>query len=208
MPEPVARSALFHRDAATTGDGAAQMAEQPLVGKLILRGEHADVAPSLRHASGVVLPDEPCTSARKGAYAALWLGPDEWMILTEEGAEDEAVAWLDEALSDVPHQVARVSDHYTLISLSGERVREMLGKLVTLDLHPRGFREGQVKGTMMGAAQTYIWQSADDARAGGPEFRILVRRSFADYAWGLLAEAGRGYGLPLQEPLGGERLTI
>src|SRR5690606_6979318 len=93
---------------------------------------------------------------------------------------------------------------YTEIELSGRHAREALMKLSTLDLHPRGFSEGDVAGSMFGRTQATLWQSRGGDAEGGPAFILLVRWTMTDYLWCALAEAGREFGLPAQEPIGGE----
>ncbi len=79
-------------------------------------------------------------------------------------------------------------------------------KLTTLDVHPRAFAEGEVTGTNFGHATAIIWLVTDEKN--GPVFRLVVRWSFADYLWCLLAEAGREWGMPEQVPVSGERMVI
>ncbi len=78
-------------------------------------------------------------------------------------------------------------------------------KLTTLDIHRREFQVGQVAGSMFGHASAWLWltgESDDD----GPSFRLIVRWSMADYLWCLLAECGREWGMPEEQPVAGEAL--
>ncbi len=124
-----------------------------------------------------------------GDAAALWLGPDEWLL----------VEALPVALEG-HHQVVEVGDYYTAIEVAGTPARTLLAKLITLDLHRRAFPLGGVAGTLLAKAPVWLWCTGDDA------FLVLVRRSLADYAWCLLADAGREWGLPAEAPIG--RVTL
>ena len=83
-------------------------------------------------------------------------------------------------------------------------------KLTTLDLHPRAFKAGMVAGSMFGRTQATLWQVTDDGRVGrgGPLFRLIVRWSMADYLWCLIADAAREWGVPEEQPVEGETLTV
>jgi sarcosine oxidase subunit gamma len=197
------RSALHHRAAIKAMEDAARLAEVPFLGKLVLRGDPGKLGKAVTDAVGVSLPGA-CTATRKGDTAILWIGPDEFWIVTPEDAQSELAEKLGSALSGVHHQVADVSSYYTAIDLAGPRSREMLMKLTTLDMDRSAFTEGQVAGSNFGAAQATLWQSGADDADGGPVFRLFVRRSMADYLWCLLAEAGFEWGMPRQAPLSGE----
>ncbi|MGI9383304.1 MAG: sarcosine oxidase subunit gamma, partial [Methyloligellaceae bacterium] len=186
--------------------GAARLAEQPLLGKVILRADRNGSAAKLAQAIGVELPVKSNTSSRSGTTTALWLGPDEWMLTTDPACKSKLLKELAATLSEMHHQLVDVSDAITVIELSGVRAREMLMKLTTLDLHPRAFRAGQVAGSRFGKTTATLHQSRDDDQNGGPAFELSVQSSMADYLWCLLAEAGREFGLPRQEPRAGETL--
>lgn len=202
------RSPLFHRRPIEGEGGAIRMVERPFLGKFILRADPKLVADLVHGAAGSKLPTEALTSATAGDRSILWLGPDEWMIVTAPEDADRRLVAARAALAQVHHQLVDVGDYYTIIELSGPRAREILMKLTTLDLHPRAFKTGMVAGSTFAHANAWVWQTADDAAERGPVFRVIVRWSMADYLWCLLAEAGREWGMPREVPVKGERLTI
>ncbi len=201
ITQPVRRSPLGHREPIATAGGGARLAEKPFTGKLILRGAHAELGPLLETTPGIALPAEPCSSARSGDVNALWLGPSEWMLLTPENDEKALAAEMETSLQSVHHQTVDVTDYYTIIGLSGEHSRDMLAKLTTLDLHPRAFAAGAVKGSVF-ARVPAILHGSTDGTGHAPAFELIIRWSHADYLWCLLALAGREYGLPEQTPEG------
>jgi len=195
---------LAHRTAIKAMEGAASMAERAFLGKLVLRVDPAAGDAAVTGIIGMSLPARACTSTRQGETAILWIGPDEFWIITAPDAQTSLLAGLAEAMAGLRHQLVDVSSYYTAIELAGPRARDMLMKLTTLDLHPRAFGAGQVAGSMFGRTQAVLWQVEADEAEGGPLFRLFVRRSTADYLWCLLAEAGREWGMPRQAPLAGE----
>jgi sarcosine oxidase, subunit gamma len=202
------RSPLFHRRPIEGEGGAICMAERPFLGKFILRADATLVADLVHGAVGLKLPVEALSSASTGDTAILWLGPDEWMIVTAPEEAGRRARSTRAALAQVHHQLVDVGDYYTIIELSGSRTREALMKVTTLDLHPRAFKAGMVAGTVFAHTNAWVWQTADDVAEGGPIFRVIVRWSMADYLWCVLAEAGHERGMPREVPVKGERLTI
>jgi heterotetrameric sarcosine oxidase gamma subunit len=200
ITQPVRRSPLGHREPIATADGAARLSEKPFTGKLILRGDHAEISPPLANGPGISLPSEPCSSARSGDVAALWLGPSEWMLLTPENDEKALASTIGSVLRPIHHQTVEVSDYYTIIGIGGEHSRSMLAKLTTLDLHPRAFAAGAVKGSIFARVPAIL--RAAGGTAESPAFEVIIRWSHADYLWCLLALAGREFGLPEQRPEG------
>ena len=206
MAEARRRSPLAHRSPIEAPDGVARLSEKPLLGKVILRGGDSALAAQVEQAIGVELPMQPNTSSRSETVTALWLGPDEWMLMTDVGGAAALLEGLAPVLSDMHHQFVDVTDATTVVELSGHRAREMLMKLTTLDLHPRAFGAGDVAGSRFGRIAATLYQSRDDGPDGGPTFALIVQSSMADYLWCLLAESGRAFGLPRQEPRAGETL--
>ena len=204
---PGRRSPLSHRAPIEGDRGAIRIAERQFLGKFILRVDPGEAADLLLGVVGMSLPTLPLSSATAADLALLWLGPDEWMLVTPPEQADAAFADAAKALASVHHQLIPVGDYYTLIDVSGPRAREALMKLTTLDLHPRAFKAGMAAGSMFGRAHATLWQVTDDAAEGGSHFRLIVRWSMADYLWCLIADAARAFGTPEQRPVEGERLT-
>lgn len=203
---PVRRSPLAHR-AAIQGDGeAVRMAERPFIGKHILRAPPEETVELLRAALGFGLPFDPLTSSTFGGAAFLWMGPDEWMLVTEPDETATCVADARRTLAGAHHQLVDVGDYYTQIDVGGLKARELLMKLTTVDLHARAFKPGMVTGCILGRANATIWLAAEGE--AGPLFRVFVRWSMADYLWLALANAGQEWGLPAQAAMGGERLAV
>lgn len=199
-------SPLAHREAIKTPDAAALLAERTHLGKIILRGDAEIAAPAIKKIAGKELPVTPNTSSRSKSATILWLGPDEWLLLTQPGKEDALQDKLSKALSGTHHQIVNVTDQHTVITLSGDKAREMLMKLTTLDLHPSQFKPGNVAGSMFGNTVATLHMTSGDKKGEAPSFDLIVRRSFADYLWCALADAGREFGLPEQEPRMGEAM--
>ena len=187
------KSPLVHRAPLEAPNGGIQICERAFWGKLVLR-----VLPQGEWAGTLNLPLTASRSSEFEGAEVLWLGPDEWMFVTPPGNEGEMRARLLAVLEGEHHQLVDVSDYYTGILVSGGKAPECLMKLTPFDLHPRVFKNGDVAGSRFGHATAWIVNRSGNE----PEFEIMVRWSMADYLWCLIAEAGREFGLPVQEPIG------
>lgn len=206
MSPPVRRSPLARRTAIEADGGAVRMAERPFTGKHILRTLPDEAVELLRAALGLGLPFDPLTSSSFGGASFLWMGPDEWMLVTDPEETATCVADARRTLAGTHHQLVDVGDYYTEIEIAGPKVRELLMKLTTVDLHPRAFTPGMVTGCILGRANAMIWLA--DGGDAEPLFRVFIRWSMAEYLWLLLADAGREWGVPGQDAVAGERLTV
>jgi sarcosine oxidase subunit gamma len=82
-----------------------------------------------------------------------------------------------------------------LLELRGPRVRDVLAKGVSIDLHPRSFRTGDVAVTTASHLAVQLWQVADD-----PVYRLLVVRTYFDSLWRWLAASAAEYGCEVLAP--------
>jgi len=151
----------------------------------ILRG-NAFVAEAAEAAFGVRIPSVACRANRAGARAALWLGPDEWLLLAPESESRVVAVALDAALRELPHSLVDVSHRQIGCNVAGPRAAELLSSGCPLDLDTRAFPVDMCTRTMLAKAEVVLWRT-------GPEtFRLEVWRSFAAYVSLFLAEAARG----------------
>jgi sarcosine oxidase subunit gamma len=166
--------------------GIAAIRELPLAAQIGLRGDGDDkhIVDAVRSATGLDLPIAPNTVATQGDCAALWLSPDEWLIVGPFDRRADMIDTLRKALAGRHSSVTDVSANRTMLELSGSKAREMIAKGCGLDLHPRSFASGQCAQTLVARSQALIWQT-DDA----PTYRLFVRPSFAAYLADFLVDA-------------------
>ncbi len=177
------------------------------MGLLVIRGCLGQIAGAVKTVAGVDLPATAGTFSQSTGTAAIWLGPDEWVIVARSGAEAGMMTGLKNALSGIHAQVADVTDYYTTIAIGGTAARDVLARTTMIDLHPRGFSQGNAVASTFGHAGAWLQMVADE-ESGGVAFSLYVRRSMADYLWCLLADAGREFGLDAQNPIGQVKLHL
>jgi sarcosine oxidase subunit gamma len=140
-------------------------------------------------AFGVGLPREACRAATGGDRAALWLGPDEWLLIAPDGEAAPLAAAMSGALGEVPASLVEISDRQVAIEVAGEKAAEAINAFNALDLDPDVFPVGMCTRTLFGKAEIVLWRTAPQT------FRVEVWRSFAPYVQGCLGEAIREYGV-------------
>jgi sarcosine oxidase subunit gamma len=114
------------------------------------------------------------TRARQGEV--LWLGPDEWLVVTELGNEAAVAAALTAAIGPTDGAVTVTSAARIPFELTGLAVREVLATCCALDLDPRVFPPGLCAQTLLAKAPVLL-QAIDPS----PAIRLFVRPSFVSY---------------------------
>ena len=191
------RSALAHlgleaRASAVAGYAGVTLRESPMRGLLVLRGDgaRAEFRGAVAAVLGLEPVVEPLTAVRRRDVSMLWLGPDEWLVVTPGRRLDRIERTLRDALEGQHAALTDVSHSRAVVVLSGPHAREVLAKGCTLDLHPRVFGPGRCAQSRLAKCQALIHQTTD-----APEFEIHVQRSFAQYAWTWLEDAGQEFGV-------------
>ena len=193
-----AESPLFHAGLdQLAGKGAAKagvtLREKKLLGHLTLRGAGKDpaFAGGVHKALGLELPSALGLVAN-GETSLQWLAPDEWLLIVPSGTEFAVEQKLRAALDGLHISIVNVSGGQTLLELSGAKVREVLMKSTSYDVHPSNFPVGKAVGTNFAKSQLVIRHTAEDT------WELLVRRSFSDYFWLWLQDASAEFGLAIK----------
>lgn len=140
-----------------------------------------DALAAIGKALGVPLPTKPKASSQKGSRAALWLGPDEWLVI-DTGSKDPMT---DLAGVAALHSAVDVSHRNTAILVSGAGAAAVINSGCPQDLSLAAFPVGACSRTVLGKIEVVLWRTAEDA------FRVECWRSFSDYAFTFLADAAR-----------------
>lgn len=180
MPEPtsaVRREKLSGRSA--SGPAVTITPAAPAT-RLSLRCAE-DATGSLSRALGLTLPQLPKTSStsKQGGRVALWLGPDEWLVIDLEGGDLVADAGKARAL----HSAVDISHRNVAIIVEGAGAEACLNAGCPQDLSLAVFPVGACSRTVLGKIEIVLWRTGETA------FRVEVWRSFSDYAFDFLDEA-------------------
>ena len=196
MTEPIRRtspladwSSRFSAASATPSDFSIRAVS--FASQVNVRGDSADAAfcGKLHAMLGCEFPTAPNTWNSGNDCSAIWLGPDEWLVVAPDGRSEQLCSALRSALGGLHHSVTDVSANRTLIEISGEDARLVLAKGCPLDLHGSAFGPPQAAQTLLAKAQMVL--QCVDAR---PTFRVFVRNSFAPHVAEWLLDAAAELG--------------
>ncbi len=201
--DALAHRRLGLREAADPGAAGVRLTAMPFRTCLSLRAEATpEIRTILTQAAGCGLPVQPLDAARRGAIVTLWLGPDEWLIVVGGGGSSEepdsdASAFctrLEAAFRGHFVTVTDVSDAWCVLRLAGPAATEVLAKGCGLDTHARALPPGKVARSLLAKADVILHRLKPDA------FEIYVARSYADYLWRWLEDAGAEFGVAVLAP--------
>ena len=191
MSSPISRrSPLGAIQSADTPPPDGLLVERPFLTHVNLRLDPGDTEArsAVHRVLGVQLPLTPNTTTAADDLTAIWLGPDEWLLLTDHQS-DALIADLQAALAGHVASVVDIGAGQTVIRLSGPSTLDVLARSCALDLHPTVFPPGACAQTLLARAQALLI-AVDDT----PTIDIIIRRSFASYVAAWLHDSARDFG--------------
>jgi sarcosine oxidase subunit gamma len=197
---PLSRIYAAGRHGAKDGGAGLVMAELKdfeLVQVMARRGQWNAVAQACTEAHGKPAPAKPQAVEANGALL-VWSGPDQFLVLSArgQGSATERARLAFAGMASLSEQ----SDGRSLLRISGKRVRDMLAKVCSLDLHPAVFPVGAAAATSIDHTSVNLWRgenrNAGD-RGGEAVFYLLVFATFADSLWHTLLDSGAEYGIAI-----------
>jgi sarcosine oxidase subunit gamma len=156
----------------------------PAATRFIFRGPPVAQA-AAGSAFGVALPTVACRAAEAGSRAALWLGPDEWLLLAGEDEGPAVAADLARSLSDQAHSLVDVSHRQVALELRGPHAEWLLASQCPLPLDLASFPVGMCTRTVFAKVEVVLWRRSSET------FHVEVWRSFSGYVVELLSEVAR-----------------
>jgi sarcosine oxidase, subunit gamma len=192
-----AESPLHHADLASMANkssgGGVSLQEQKLLGHLVLRGslQNDSFTKGFAEVAGFALPG-PLQSTAAGDISALWIAPDEWLLIVS-GVEAFGLEKRLREVIDGHFAITNVSGGQTVLILSGNDAINVLKKSIGYDLRDSNFPVGKVVTT------TFVKTQAVIRRTGEQQWELVIRRSFADYVWLWLQDACAEYGLVVRD---------
>lgn len=153
-----------------------------------LRGnsDDADFRAGIETAAGVALPLKANTVSSKKDSKILWLGPDEWLLVSVKPVE-ALLKKLNKALEGQHVSCSDVTANRAILQISGPHIHKVLMKSSNMDFHPRVFGPGRAAQTTLAKAPVIFEQVSDDS------FHLYLRNSFARYCAEWLMDAFAEY---------------
>jgi len=165
------------------GSGAASLSVAEPATRISLRAK-PDAVSALSGALGLPLPVKAKTSASSNGRHALWLGPDEWLVIDENEADLMAAV----ASSNVLHSATDISHRNMAVIVKGRGAEVAINGGCPQDLSLAAFPVGACSRTVLAKAEIVLLRTAEDT------FRVECWRSFSPYVSMLLAEAAEDAG--------------
>ena len=178
--------------AQTGAENGVHLTVLPVPQIIELRGTWSDAfAIAVHQVLGVNIPSKSPGTAKSDALIVFWMGPDRWWLIGGDAALP-SVYELRQKLAAFNAAVLEVGDAFAAVEVAGPKSRDVLAKGCTIDLHPRAFKTGSVVQTNLAKAQIALYQIDETT------YRIFARRSFAEYLWIWLEDAGMEYGVSIE----------
>ena len=167
------------------------MKERSPVGKINLRGnlDDKEFVSAVGKTLGIILPKESCSTTIKEKITSLWLGPNEWLIVSNEevpkktnGYELEYVLFDNISKTNLG-SVTNVTDQFTIFTLSGSNIFKILSKGCPFDFDSSKFTDNKVVQTILNHIDVTLHKKNET------NVDLYVRRSFADHLWKWLKDS-------------------
>ena len=145
---------------------------------------------AVNDALGFDLPQRPKTSATSQAgagntRAALWIGPDEWLVLGPDASTDDELSMMSPLAAIDGASAVDVSHRNLAVGVEGPAAEAVIAAGCPQDVRLESFPVGACSRTVLSKAEIVLW------RTGETRFEIECWRSFAEYVWAFLEDAAR-----------------
>ena len=167
------------------------MKEKTPIPKINLRGnlENKEFVTKVEKILGMILPNEPCSTSNKEKITLLWLGPNEWLLVSNNEIPKETNTYeLEQVMFDNISKtslgaITNVTDHFTIFKLSGSNIFEVLSKGCPFDFSSDDFGDNKVVQTILNHIDVTIHRRTEN------DVDLYVRRSFAGYLWNWIKDS-------------------
>ena len=158
-----------------------EMKEIKPIMKLIIRGKTKDFITTIGKNLNMILPTEANTSTVGEALTALWLSPDEWMLISNNDVSKDTNTYEveDSLINNVSKinlgAVTDVSDQFVMINIKGSKVFDLLETGSPFNFNEFKSKKGSVVQTILSHIDVIIHLTEIN------NVNLLVRRSFSEH---------------------------
>ena len=149
--------------------------------KLNLRGKSRDFLAAIGKNINMILPIEANTSTSSNNYTAIWLSPDEWMIVSNNTVNKENNDYkIEELLFNKISKtnlgsVTDVTDQLVTININGEKIFDLLSTGCPFDFNNFKSKKGACVQTLLAQIDVIIHHNEMNS------VNLFVRRSFSEH---------------------------
>ena len=158
--------------------------------KINLRSNKREFSTKIGKILSILPPNEANTSSGNENYNLLWLGPDEWLVYSNNNTNslNDQIELENNLFNEISKlnqgAVTNVSDHWVMINLKGNKVFDLLAKSC-----PFNFKNFKKKGSVVQTVVNHvdvIIHNIDDKN-----LNLFVRRSFSEDLWLWINDSAR-----------------
>jgi sarcosine oxidase subunit gamma len=166
--------------------GIVTITEVPLQGMITLRGDLsvAAVKKAATSVAGVDLPGQGQANMMADSGIA-WMSSDELLVLCPYTSVADNLTAMTKGLAKTHSLAVDVSDARASFTVSGAHARDVMAKLVPVNLARDAFTLGMFRRTRLAQVAAAFWMVDDDT------FQIVCFRSVADYVFEVLKMAAQ-----------------
>ena len=151
--------------------------------KLNLRGKKREFLTNIGKNLNLLLPTEANTSTIGDKLTAIWLSPDEWMIITNDLVKKDTNEYqLNELLfNDISKKnlgaVIDVTDQFVQLEIKGKNIYEIFSAGSPFNFNEFKDKKGSSAQTILNHIDVIVHNKGDEI------VNLFVRRSFAKHLW-------------------------
>jgi sarcosine oxidase subunit gamma len=163
--------------------GSISVKEISPVIKINLRGKKREFLTNVGKNLNMILPTEANTSTTSDKLTAIWLGPDEWMIVSNELVnKDNNKQELKEMLFNNISKtnlgaVIDVTDQFVKLELKGKNIYEIFSAGCPFNFNEFKEKKGSTTQTVLNHIDVILHHKDENI------VNLFVRRSFAEHLW-------------------------
>ena len=165
--------------------------ETILSGKINIRGKSSDkeFMKNIGSVLNLVLPIEPNVRIYNNNISIMWLGPNEWLVITPENEKDKIISLLESKLNPEKTAITDVSFNRTVLRLEGKQVFTLLSKFLVANLE-------KILETNFSVAQTIFLKIPvlfirNNTNKEAISLDLHLNRSHAKYVYELLIDGSK-----------------
>jgi sarcosine oxidase subunit gamma len=149
--------------------------------KLNLRGKKREFFTAVGKHLDMILPTEANTSSSSSKLTAIWLSPDEWMVVSNELIEKNTNSYdLEESLYNSISKtnlgaVIDVTDQFVMLELKGSKIYELFSSGSPYNFNDFREKKGSTTQTLLNNIDVIIHNKSENL------VNLFVRRSFSEH---------------------------
>ncbi|MDF1677650.1 MAG: sarcosine oxidase subunit gamma family protein [Legionellaceae bacterium] len=159
------------------------------IGQINIRASTPETIQMLESHSTLSFPKAPNTSSKTKTQALFWLGPDEWLLLTDYATSYKTTTALKACIAGYSGAITNVSDNRVCFTLSGADSHMILQQGTAINI--KALNPGHVVQTLFAKTQIIIHCMKPY------HYQLLVRTSFKAYTEAFLERAAQNLALSL-----------